>query len=217
MKRKCLICGGNTGFFQPVCDSCFEELERIEEPFDKKTGRPLKTEYSRELHEFNFLSFNRAYCLYNGKSKKILSEFKYKGHFRIAKSIAERMETLIDIPIDVVVPVPAPVTTFISRGYNQSALISKIIAKDLQLFYCSPLRSVKKVRQVKLTANGRKDNVAGTILPKKGFEKYVDGKIVAIIDDVFTTGSTINEVSKVLTFMGAKKVVSYTFSMTSKV
>ncbi len=216
MRRRCLICGRETGFSYPICNACFEALSRVSPPLNDKTGRPLKSGYSSEL-ELNYFEKNRSYCIYDDLAAKIVKEFKYNGHFRIANAIAEKILTLIDIGADAVVPVPAPVTSVIARGYNQSSLIASRVAKALNIQYLSPLKSLKRERQAGKIFQERIKNVKNTVIPKKSYESSVKGKTLLLIDDVFTTGSTLNEVSKVLIFMGAKKIYSFTFAITSKV
>ena len=214
MRRECLICGKNTPLLQPICDECFSKLTKVTEPLNKKTGRPLKSGYQEQYRKFKYLESNRSYCLYNNICSKIIKEFKYNGHFRISTMIAEKIKTLINVNADLIVPVPAPVTTILARGYNQSALLAKKLTDILDIPYLSPLKSIKKHRQVGQTFEQRKENIKGTILPRKGFEKLVNGKVIIVIDDVFTTGSTLEEVSKVLRFMGAKNVFCFTFAIT---
>jgi competence protein ComFC len=216
MRRRCLVCGKETAFKHPICDACFERLERVFPPLHNKTGRPLKSGYSSEV-ELHYLERNRSYCVYDDLAARIVKEFKYKGHFRIANAIAKKILTLIDIRADSVVPVPAPVASVIARGYNQSSLIANKVAKALGIPYLSPLKSLKRERQAGKVFRERVENVKNTVIPKTGYESSVEGKTLILIDDVFTTGSTLNEVSKVLTFMGAKKIYSFTFAITSKV
>lgn len=214
MRRECLICGKDTPLLQPICDDCFSRLTKVTEPIDEKTGRPLKSGYQGQYRQFKYLESSRSYCLYDDLCSKIIKEFKYNGHFRISTTIAKKITTLINVSADFVVPVPAPVTTLLARGYNQSALLAKKLSNMLGVTYLSPLKSIKKRRQVGQTFKQRQENIKGTILPKKGFEKFVKGKVIIVIDDVFTTGSTLEEVSKVLRFMGAKNVFCFTFAIT---
>ncbi len=214
MRRECLICGKSTPLLQPICDECFSKLTKVTEPLDEKTGRPLKNSYQEPYRNFKYLETSRSYCLYDDLCSKILKEFKYNGHFRISTIIAKKMRTLINLNADFIVPVPAPVTTLLARGYNQSALLAKRLADILTIPYLSPLKSIKKHRQVGQTFKQRQENIKGTILPKKGFKKFVNGKVIIVIDDVFTTGSTLEEVSKILKFMGAKDVFCFTFAIT---
>jgi ComF family protein len=216
MKRRCLICGDKTRISKPICDHCFDKLSKVSLPINEKTGRPLKSGYSSE-RDFVYLERNRSYCVYDDLAARIVKEFKYNGHFRISNSITEKIVTLIDIRADMVVPVPAPVATVVSRGYNQSSLIARKAAKILNISYISPLKSLKRERQAGKAFRERLKNVKNTVVPKKGYEELLHDKTIILIDDVFTTGSTLNEVSKVLTFMGAKKIYSFTFAITSKV
>jgi competence protein ComFC len=214
MMRKCLICGGDTGALSPVCQRCFSKLNKVIAPFDEITGRPLKSKYE-PFGKNHYFVRNRSYCVYDELSSKIIKEFKYNGHFRISDFIVDKLETLIDVQADFVVPVPAPVTTLISRGYNQSAILAKKLAKRINVEYLSPLISLKKSRQVGKSFVEREKNIRGTVIFKKKYQDLLKSKVVIIIDDVFTTGATLNEVSKVLKFAGAEKVFTFTFSITN--
>ena len=212
--RKCLICGGDTGALSPVCQKCFSKLNKVVTPFEEITGRPLKSKYGT-FNKNCYFARNRSYCIYDELSSKIIKEFKYNGHFRIADYIVDKIETLVDVQADFVVPVPAPVTTLISRGYNQSAILATKLAKRINDEYLSPLVSLKKSRQVGKSFEQRQKNIRGTLVFKKKYQDLLKSKVVIIIDDVFTTGATLNEASKVLKFAGVGKVFTFTFSITS--
>jgi len=110
----------------------------------------------------------------------------------------------------IVIPVPLAKKKQKERGFNQSELI----AKELALFYSLPLSTNNLIKikqtlsQTQLNKEQRKNNVAAAFLIKK--PKMFSGKTVFLIDDVVTTGATMNECAKILKQAKAKKVYGIT-------
>jgi len=105
--------------------------------------------------------------------------------------------------IDVVAPVPLHRRRYAERGFNQATLIARTVAREFDV----PLdECVKRVRytkqQVKLSKQGRVKNVADAFVCKKD----MSGKHVLLVDDVFTTGSTVQSCAEVILDVGASEV-----------
>ena len=110
--------------------------------------------------------------------------------------------------IDLVVPVPLHKKRFVERGFNQAKLIAKIVAREIdkpcQEFV---IRSRHTLQQAKLKREDRLKNVKNAFV----IENNIDGNVL-LIDDVFTTGSTLQECAKVLKKGGAKAVIGFTIA-----
>jgi ComF family protein len=117
----------------------------------------------------------------------------------------------LDWSIDLVVPVPIGLARLAERGYNQAALLARPVAYALDIPYHS--RALVKVKdtpsQVGLNLVERQANVRDAFFAKPG---AVAGKSVLIIDDVTTSGSTINECAAVLLQAGSSKVYGLTLA-----
>lgn len=114
------------------------------------------------------------------------------------------------INADYVIPVPLNKRKERERGYNQSEFIAYGLSKVTDIPALShAVRRVKYTKtQTKLNAEERKENIADAFIIDDRFKNKIDGKAVIVVDDIITTGSTIQEVGKVLKDAGAKKIIA---------
>ena len=222
----CIVCGRELaapGRYR-ICSACYVLLEHIGERACLKCGKMLFTEEQYCLDcQNNEKSFDRAIAplAYSGAAATLVQRLKFAGRKYLAEPMANLMtDKLLDaeIPVDVVLPVPLGPKREKERGFNQSRLLGETIATGLHL----PL-DVTSVRRVKETlsssglAGGRRAREENM---KDAFEvvekEAVKGKVVLAVDDVLTTGATMNELSKMLKKAGAKRVVALTFATTSE-
>jgi len=148
---------------------------------------------------------------YEGIIKEKLIKFKFNEKPYIYKSFVKILIKNKKVcrflkSYDIIIPVPIHYNRKVIRGYNQSDLISKEIAKSLNIKYEDKVIFKKINNKPQSTKNKeeRKVNVIGAYYCKNGHRIY--GKKVLILDDIYTTGSTVNECSKVLKLAGAKSV-----------
>ena len=138
---------------------------------------------------------------------------KYKGITKIGTEFGELLGKRIAkegfADYDYVIPVPIHQSKKRERGYNQSEFIAKSVAKILNCNYNSQLLKRKKYTnsQTLLDTTERKKNIQNVFASynDKAVE-LVNGKDILIVDDVLTTGSTINECARILINMGANSV-----------
>lgn len=111
---------------------------------------------------------------------------------------------------DAVIPVPLNKQKKRERGYNQSDYIARGISQKMRLAVLpSAVRRVKYTStQTKLNAEERKENIADAFVVDERYRESIDGKIIIVTDDIITTGSTIQEIGKVLKNAGAKKIIA---------
>lgn len=204
-----------------ICSDCFKKLMFIEENKCKKCCRILDVGYSVDLchdcidHKFYF---NKAISAleYTGIVKDAIYKFKYKNKaymykmfgYMLIKSLKE--EDIQDI--DLIVGVPLHKKKKIKRGFNQAYLLGKYIGKelDVKVDKKSLVRIKETSTQNKLNKTSRLLNIKNAFKVKN--EELFKDKKVLLIDDIFTTGSTVNECSKVLMKAGAKEVVVLTIA-----
>jgi len=156
--------------------------------------------------------------VYDGPIKNALHHLKYDNDLGIADILAGKLsDHLQDLewPIDLVVPVPLGKERRKERGYNQSAMLAYPLAIKLGLKYSS--RLLKRIRetgsQVDLTREERRKNVNGAFFVEKGL---VEKKVVLVVDDIITTGATMQECARALLDAGAKEVYSLSIARTVK-
>lgn len=149
-----------------------------------------------------------ALFAYEGKIIKLITGLKFHQELNVAILVADLFsQHLINekIPLpDIIIPVPLHNKRLRNRGYNQALEIAKPIAKkfNIPLLKNACLRKRHTKPQIELPAHSRKQNI------KNAFEikTPMNDLKIAIVDDVMTTGNTVNELSKDLMKSGAKKV-----------
>jgi len=151
---------------------------------------------------------------FEGPLREAIHQFKYRPCRALGKPLAAWMAVNIRpvSDIDCIIPVPLHVARLRQRGFNQAL----ILAHELSRTFSLPLSfdNLKRVRptrpQVELTGTERIKNVAGAFALRRPDELKDRG--VLLIDDVFTTGATMNECARVLKNAGASRVTALTLS-----
>jgi len=209
----CFVCGQVTQ--DPLCSQCVSSFSLIKEPVCEKCGKPCVLEVTAckecSSRRFYFVKA-RTFGLYEGNLKETIHQFKYQGGKRIApllaRLIVDKMEPS-SFRADLLTWVPLSSRKEASRGYNQAYLLTRGIAKLTGQLSSPTLRLSKETRdQSKLTLPERRRNVKEAFAAITGIN--LKNESVLLIDDVFTTGSTVNECSKVLLKAGAGSVVVLT-------
>ena len=163
-------------------------------------------------------SYKKAISVFEYSDVKTTVEnYKFKGHKYLSASIGAVMFTYLkrfypDIlsKCDILCPVPIHSTRLEERGYDQSALIGRIISEKSGIEYKDMLVRVRPTGPQSLIKglNNREANVKGAF--KAGQDAML--KTILLIDDVITTGSSANECAKELLKVGAKDVYVFTFA-----
>ncbi len=159
----------------------------------------------------------RATCNFNEFSRGLVYALKYQGADYVApymgSLMAHRFGMLTELAgVDLVIPVPLFKKRQKKRGYNQSELLARAFCANTQL----PLEVAALVRvrdtgsQTKLGRAARVENMAGAFAVQNPVD--VKGKTVLLIDDVATTGATLEACAQALRLAGAKRVLAYTFA-----
>lgn len=223
--RRCPICDGILERKErTICTGCRPELQLIRGPVCLCCGTPIRKEEEeycfdcrRRKHLF---SVCRAPFLYKGKIKDSLMRFKYLGRAEYALFYGRVMteygkEQGLFCRVDLIVPVPVHRQRRIERGYNQAELLA------VQIAACSgiPWDGTVIVRTRKTSAlktvsgNKRSRNLADAFAVPKGKEDLLAGKRVLLVDDIYTTGSTADAVSRKLLEAGAVSVAVVTLAV----
>jgi ComF family protein len=222
----CRICGQalTTASRTPLCEPCLQEFERIIEPMCLCCGRPLllvPTIQSMEplcrLCRVKFYAFERArsFAVYNSALSEAILLLKYHQVVTLADWFAVRLAEIVleagpDWTADVVVPVPLHRDRRRERGYNQAELIAQPVARRLSLRLDSHLLIRVKPRppQLLLSRSEHWKSVRGAYAIGEGTK--VDNLRVLLVDDVLTTGATLDACSRALKKAGASKVFGLT-------
>ncbi|MCI5075279.1 ComF family protein [Oricola sp.] len=219
----CLACRMHVAERGTLCPKCWNRLHFIAEPICAVTGFPFQHDFGNGMVSAEALADPPAYrraraaVLHSGIARQLVQRLKYGDRTELAPWMARWMlragSELVE-ECDVVVPVPLHPRRFLARRYNQAAELGRTIATRTGLaFEPGALRRVKPTRQqVGLTANERKLNVRGAFRVPPEREIAVAGRDVLLVDDVFTTGATIEAATKALLRGGASHVDVLTFS-----
>jgi ComF family protein len=202
---RCAICSQVGACF---CDSCQSHIENINLPICARCGRPLEAdECSGCLNYPIQIDGIRAFAFFQGVMRDAIHRFKYSGRAELASTFGTMLKQYLDVhplPFDVIVPVPLYPAQEHARGYNQSLLLAHELASRVHVPVLAS--SVKRVRathpQYNLNARARRQNVRGAFAA----DDRVAGMRVLVLDDVCTTGATMDECSIVLRNHGARSV-----------
>lgn len=195
----CAECGHKLASFEiqlGICRECLDKLRLF-------SGQALlKMEGLHEQH------FDAVYgvALYEGMIKDWIYRMKYYGERQLAFPLVELvMAHGLHGDWDGIIPIPLHRERLEKRGYNQAGLIAEGVAFYLGRPYVEGLARVKATApQNQLRLSERQANVQGIFALRPGFA--VAGKEWLLVDDIFTTGATVNEAAKVLKLGGARRV-----------
>jgi len=153
---------------------------------------------------------------YSGVLRKVIQKYKFDhglGLTRFLSGVSAEFIKSWGIRVDHIIPVPLSNSRLRDRGYNQSALLASSISRALHIeIKQRALTRVKETRsQVGLNSKERQDNVFSAFNADSTENRY---KSVLVIDDIATTGSTLNECAKALKNSGANLVYCYTVAKT---
>lgn len=157
---------------------------------------------------------HRSWGIFTGPLRKAIHRMKYKRDISLGDRLSEVLFELVDQlgwRFDLVTAVPLNPARAKERGYNQSALLAIPVALAYNIPYKSnAIRRVKNTRsQVGLTRNERKENVHGAF---EANANLVKGRSLLIIDDVCTTGATLEACAQALKTAGARQVYGLTLA-----
>jgi ComF family protein len=198
-----------------VCQSCWTAVRPITPPLCDRCGDPLPRP-DRHCEQCagssSVISRARAIGEYEGTLREIIHAFKYSGRHSLARPLGERMRhrgrDLLD-GVDLIVPVPLHWRREYQRGFNQA----RELARHLGPPVVEALQRRRATQaQVELAADRRRANVAGAFVNRTGWfsSSDISGKRLLLVDDVRTTGATLDACAQVLKQCGASDVRALT-------
>lgn len=222
---ECPICQNPVSDPLSICPECFKKIKFITPPLCEICGRPFefevygKTVCGKCLQKKPVYDKARSAFLYDSFSKQLILPFKYSDRTDLAPLLGQFLiragAELLD-QSDLIVPVPLNRWRLMKRKYNQAGILGKIISKKTGIpfspFVLKRLRATKS--QERLREKDRIKNVRNAFIIKNN--KLIKNKKILLIDDVLTTGATVNECAKILKRNGAKSVYVLTVAHTLK-
>ncbi|OIO78901.1 MAG: hypothetical protein COW11_05885 [Candidatus Omnitrophica bacterium CG12_big_fil_rev_8_21_14_0_65_43_15] len=198
--------------YPALCETCQEKIDTESNAgaLCKNCLAKLKTLKPQPGTQYSNIKVWAA-CEYKGIAKNCIHLFKYNNRQRLSGPLAGLMSDLANKnpfgeKFDLIIPIPLHRSKMRERGFNQAELLAKNMAKSINAPVCvNALKKTKAtISQAGLSKTKRFTNLRGTF--KITDSDVIYGKDILLVDDVCTTGSTINEAAKVLLKSGAKSV-----------
>lgn len=209
--NRCPLCGEVINWKYEYCQGCFDELPYTGEEFCHGCGNIS----SSCICHRNENLFSRCYAAfyYLDSAKGGVVYLKNTKNNVFPRLFAEKIRSDIEadpyeFKADFIVPVPMSKTKLRKRGFNQAEVLADALGQQLNIPICNDalVKSISFVAQHKLSATRRKTNASHLYSAGKNID--IKGKTVIIVDDVMTTGSTINSCAEILLEMGAEKIIA---------
>lgn len=217
--RRCAICDKVIVNEKGICAACEKKTKPLYGPVCMKCGKKLDGnslhcyDCSRKQHEFerNFSVFEYPHV------RESLYRFKYRGRAEYASYYAmqayrlhgKRLEAL---RADAIIPVPLHAARYRKRGYNQAEELAKELSKLLHVpvktHYIKRIKATKAMKT--LDVSGRQNNLKKAFLIMQNDVKL---KTIILVDDIYTTGATLDEISRVCKAVGVENIYSLTVAV----
>jgi ComF family protein len=216
--ERCASCDTIVHAHVLFCRSCSAHVRRLGPPECVGCGAPGRTPCERCAHAPSPIQNARAWASYRateGSSpvSRAIVRFKYGAAPRLGRRLAHAMLTrALDLQVDVVIPVPLHPRRLRTRGYNQSAVLARELARhlDVRVDVTLVTRTRPTPTQVTLSPAARNANVAGAFAVAR--PDLVRGRSVLLVDDVWTSGATARAVASVLHGAHARTIDVLTFA-----
>lgn len=217
----CPFCGEVQKPGTGICDICRGKLPVIKEPRCIKCGKPVASEEQEYCHDCN----RRDYAYEQGRSlwchvppvTQAIYQFKfhnkrYYGEIFAGEMVSQYEKWIHEHRIEEIIPVPLHTSRMKARGFNQAALLAEYLSQELQIpVGKNVVYRIRKTKpQKQLNDQDRERNLKHAFGVSR---QWKAPRNVLLIDDIYTTGSTIHRISKMLKKAGVEKVYFLTISI----
>nr|WP_317283754.1 ComF family protein [uncultured Sellimonas sp.] len=208
-----------------ICDACMKKIQYIQEPRCKRCGKPLDSEQKEYCNDC-FERIRGKYCFYDeGRSLWVhrapvsdsVYQFKFHnrriyGTFYAGEWVSQYGNEIKRWKADALIPIPMMNKKKRERGYNQAEILAKELSKQtgIPVIKNGLIRTKEVKAQKRLSKEARKRNLEGVFQIKSTCRLPSS---VILLDDIYTTGNTINEAAKTLKKAGVKRVCFLTISI----
>jgi len=202
---------------QGICPDCLSKIRWIEPPLCTLCGVPF---LSREIENHpcgacltrgKYFTMARAVGYYEGPLREAIHRWKYEEKSYLTLFFGEKLAEGFcrywdPQSFDLIIPVPLHSKRLRERGFNQALLLVKELGRRTRIPYSKRLlqKRILTPPQVNLSGGEREKGVRGSFHIQR--DEEIEGKSILLVDDVYTTGATVNECSKVLLKAGAERV-----------
>ncbi|WP_348930253.1 ComF family protein [Aquabacter sp. CN5-332] len=223
----CISCGAIVRDAGGLCGGCWGRLVFVERPFCDRLGSPFAYPppqrdegpaiSAEALNDPPAFDRARAAVVFGDVSRDLVHRLKYGDRLDLAAAMARLMVRAgADLlsEADLIVPVPLHAFRLWRRRFNQAALLSRCISRSSGVIHRSDL--LRRVRatpsQVALSRAERRANVSGAFKVTHYANAVLQDRRILLVDDVLTTGATLDACARVLRRAGAKGVDTLTFA-----
>jgi len=202
---------------QIFCCACNDNIKFIKGGICSICGTPFPDSPAENhlcgecLEKKPYFSYARAVFSYENIILNAIHQFKYKRDMSIGKIMSSFMADFSYPDIDLtdyslIIPVPLHIKRLRERGFNQSLILARAVGKKrkIPVDFSMLKRHKFTITQTGLNKHERKQNIKGAF--EISDKKKIHGKNVILVDDVYTTGATVNECAKTLLQEGAQKI-----------
>ena len=211
---RCPICDRLPAQGRSICRECDSGINRVTEPVCKRCGKPMENErkeYCTDcIEEEHKYRQGKAVFVYEGKIKQSMYRFKYSNKreyasFYAAEAVRLYGDWIRRRKIETIIPIPMYSGKQRRRGYNQAEVFAKALGRELGIKADAGV--VKRIRdttpQKELNNKERRRNLKNAFQLSSDIVKY---KEILLVDDIYTTGSTMDAVTEVLLSAGVKNI-----------
>ena len=214
---QCASCHALVASHGQLCADCWSEAEFITEPICATCGVPFEFDQGTGAVCLACLEYPPSYrkargpMAYNDIARKLVLSFKHGDRLDPAAAYM-RLMMRVGQPLlaeaDLVVPVPLHWSRLLKRRYNQSAILAQLLAKEAGKAYVPEIliRQRRTPSQASLDRAHCRNNVKGAFVVPAKYGPSVKGKAVLLVDDVLTTGATVENCAQTLYKAGATTV-----------
>ncbi|MEH7179441.1 ComF family protein [Neobacillus vireti] len=204
-----------------ICSICEGKLEKVEGETCRICSRPFQFLDERFKHDDlchdckrweedidwnGYLTFNHSIFTYNEFLKEIIATYKFRGDYVLSRIFAPYLINYVNkINPDLLVPIPLSEERLYERGFNQAEAL--IIESGL-----ISSRLLTRTHAEKQSKKSRSERIHIPQVFKLDQEMDVKGKSILLIDDIYTTGSTLRHAAKLIKGSGAQRVHSFTLA-----
>jgi len=206
----CLCCGHFLeNSRELICAACFDGIDELDFPFCSNCRQFIENKAGCGDCDETAIP---VFCLghFTDELQKAIHSFKYHGFRKLSGELAGRLmnkfaSNISKVGADCIIPIPLHIMREKSRGFNQAALLADIIGERIGIpVVTDVLFKVRRTRdQAKLDPEQRRKNIEGAF---EVHDHSLKDKKVIIVDDVVTTGATVNEAAATLRRAGARPV-----------
>ncbi len=215
LPQQCLLCSAEAAA-RPLCAGCQAQLPRLTAQRCPQCATPtaqgdLCGRCLTDPPAFNAVT---AAWIYAWPLTPVIQQFKYAGNLALTRLLAEAICGAVSTPVDLVIPMPLAPARLRARGFNQALELARQVCRATQ----TPLaagacrRVLDAAPQAILPWRQRAKNIRGAFV----CDADLQGLRVAVVDDVITTGATLNELARTLRKAGAIEVHGWVAARTLK-